>query len=53
MLTIDKIHQPTAHGVRVMYRAAYGKHHAWNLCPLLAAAHVLCIAAGKEHDDDQ
>lgn len=52
MLTIERIHQPTADGVVTLYRAAYGKHHAWNNCPLIAAANVLWIAAGKEHDDE-
>lgn len=54
MLTIDQFDQPTATGVVTLYRAAYGSHTAPpKICPLLAAAHVLCIAAGKDRDDDQ
>lgn len=54
MLTIERIHQPTATGVVVLYRAAYGSHTAPpKICPLLAAAHVLCIAAGKTTMEDE
>lgn len=52
MLRIERIDQPTEGRNVVLYRAAYGKHHAWNLCPLIAAANVLWIAAGKSTTEE-